>query len=159
MLAASSSEKSSSMIALRPSCSICCMCKNAVPSTTVMLTATSSRVASVLPYYDMRRSLPWYSGRVVNARSTLVIGHAAPAGSPPAEWCVSGAPVAYEEAVATMERRAAEIAARQARELVWLLEHPPLYTAGTSANPADMIKTRFPVYQSGRGGQMTYHGP
>jgi lipoyl(octanoyl) transferase len=89
----------------------------------------------------------------------LVIGLAAPAGSPPAEWCVSGAPVAYEEAVATMERRAAEIAARQARELVWLLEHPPLYTAGTSANPADMIKTRFPVYQSGRGGQMTYHGP
>jgi len=96
---------------------------------------------------------------VVNARNTLVIGLAAPAGSPPAEWYVSDSPVAYDEAVATMERRAAEIAAGQASELVWLLEHPPLYTAGTSANPADMIEARFPVHESGRGGQMTYHGP
>ena len=58
-----------------------------------------------------------------------------------------------------MERRAAEIATGRARELVWLLEHPPLYTAGTSASPADMIEARFPLYVSGRGGQMTYHGP
>jgi lipoyl(octanoyl) transferase len=58
-----------------------------------------------------------------------------------------------------MERRAADIATGRARELVWLLEHPPLYTAGTSASPADMIEARFPLYVSGRGGQMTYHGP
>ena len=58
-----------------------------------------------------------------------------------------------------MEARAAEIAAGRANELVWLLEHPPLYTAGTSANPADVIDARFPLYASGRGGQMTYHGP
>jgi lipoyl(octanoyl) transferase len=58
-----------------------------------------------------------------------------------------------------METRAAEIAAGQAPELVWLLEHPSLYTAGTSANPADLIESRFPVHQTGRGGQMTYHGP
>jgi lipoyl(octanoyl) transferase len=58
-----------------------------------------------------------------------------------------------------METRAVEIAAGQAPELVWLLEHPPLYTAGTSANPADLIESRFPVHKTGRGGQMTYHGP
>ena len=58
-----------------------------------------------------------------------------------------------------MERRAAAIAAGQAPELVWLLEHPPLYTAGTSANPRDIVDARFPFYQTGRGGQMTYHGP
>jgi lipoyl(octanoyl) transferase len=58
-----------------------------------------------------------------------------------------------------METRAVEIAAGQAPELVWLLEHPSLYTAGTSANPADLIESRFPVHQTGRGGQMTYHGP
>ena len=58
-----------------------------------------------------------------------------------------------------METRAADIAAGRADELVWLLEHPSLYTAGTSANPADVIDARFPLYESGRGGQMTYHGP
>ncbi len=58
-----------------------------------------------------------------------------------------------------METRAVEIAAGQAPELVWLLEHPSLYTAGTSSNPADLIESRFPVHQTGRGGQMTYHGP
>jgi lipoyl(octanoyl) transferase len=58
-----------------------------------------------------------------------------------------------------MEARAAEIAAGVAPELVWLLEHPPLYTAGTSANPADVIEARFPIHESGRGGQLTYHGP
>jgi lipoyl(octanoyl) transferase len=58
-----------------------------------------------------------------------------------------------------METRAVEIAAGQAPELVWLLEHPSLYTAGTSANPADLIESRFSVHQTGRGGQMTYHGP
>jgi lipoyl(octanoyl) transferase len=58
-----------------------------------------------------------------------------------------------------MDARVAEIAAGRAAELVWLLQHPPLYTAGTSANRADLIEARFPVYESGRGGQMTYHGP
>ena len=96
---------------------------------------------------------------MVNARNTLVIGLAPAGGWPPVEWRVSDSPVLYEGAVAAIERRAAEIAAGQARELVWLLEHPPLYTAGTSANPNDMIEARFPLYETGRGGQMTYHGP
>lgn len=65
----------------------------------------------------------------------------------------------YDRAVAFMEARAVEIATGRAAELVWLIEHPPLYTAGTSASPADLIESRFPVYESGRGGQMTYHGP
>jgi lipoyl(octanoyl) transferase len=67
--------------------------------------------------------------------------------------------VAYDAAVAAMEARAAAIAAGQSAELVWLLEHPPLYTAGTSANSADVIDPRFPVHETGRGGQLTYHGP
>ena len=67
--------------------------------------------------------------------------------------------VPYEDAVAVMQARAAGIAAGAERELVWLIEHPPLYTAGTSANRADVIEARFPVFESGRGGQMTYHGP
>jgi lipoyl(octanoyl) transferase len=96
---------------------------------------------------------------VVNARNTLVIGLPAPPGSVPPEWRISDSPVPYEEAVAAMEARAAGIAAGTAAELVWLLEHPPLYTAGTSANPADVIEPRFPVHDSGRGGQLTYHGP
>ncbi|MGA7024103.1 MAG: lipoyl(octanoyl) transferase LipB [Pseudolabrys sp.] len=96
---------------------------------------------------------------MVNARNTLVIGLPSPAGSAPVEWCVSDSPASYEEAVAMMEARAGEIAAGRAAELVWLLEHPPLYTAGTSANPADVIDARFPIHESGRGGQLTYHGP
>jgi len=77
-----------------------------------------------------------------------------------AGWAVSRGPVSYPEAVAAMEARAAAIAEGSAGELVWLLEHPPLYTAGVSAKPADLIDPdRFPVFQSGRGGQFTYHGP
>jgi lipoyl(octanoyl) transferase len=67
--------------------------------------------------------------------------------------------VAYEQAVETMEKRAAEIAAGHESELVWLLEHPPLYTSGTSAKTVDLIDARFPVFATGRGGQFTYHGP
>ena len=67
--------------------------------------------------------------------------------------------VSYAKAVATMEARAAGIAAGHAHELVWLLQHPPLYTAGTSAKTEDVIDARFPVHDSGRGGQLTYHGP
>ena len=78
---------------------------------------------------------------------------------PAAEWAASARAVGYAEAVAAMEARAAAIAAGDAPELVWLLEHPPLYTSGTSARPGDLIEARFPVHASGRGGQLTYHGP
>lgn len=77
-----------------------------------------------------------------------------------AGWAVSSAPVAYPDAVAAMEQRAADIAEGRAGELVWLLEHPPLYTAGVSAKAGDLLDgARFPVFESGRGGQYTYHGP
>lgn len=76
------------------------------------------------------------------------------------EWAVSGGLVPYPDAVAAMEQRAAAISERRAGELVWLLEHPPVYTAGTSAKAGDLIAPdRFPVFRTGRGGQYTYHGP
>lgn len=75
------------------------------------------------------------------------------------EWKTSEAPVAYDTALAWMEGRAAAVAAGEAREAVWLLEHPPLYTAGTSADPAELLDPRFPVFNAGRGGRYTYHGP
>lgn len=81
-------------------------------------------------------------------------------GSGPVDWCVSGGLVPYPEALRRMEARVAAIAAGEAAECVWLLEHPPLYTAGTSAKPEDLIdKDRFEVFETGRGGQYTYHGP
>ncbi len=97
---------------------------------------------------------------MVNAREKL--GSALPAvpGSPPVEWAVSDGLVEYPDAIAEMEGRVAAIAAGTAPERVWLLEHPPLYTAGTSARDHDLIEPdRFPVFRSGRGGQFTYHGP
>ena len=76
------------------------------------------------------------------------------------EWRISDGPVPYQEALALMEARVADIRAGRARELVWLLEHPPLYTAGTSAKAQDLLQPmRFPVHVAGRGGQYTYHGP
>jgi lipoyl(octanoyl) transferase len=76
------------------------------------------------------------------------------------EWAVSPGLTAYEPAVAFMESRAAAIAEGEASELVWLLEHPPLYTAGVSAKAEDLLAPdRFPVFRTGRGGQFTYHGP
>jgi lipoyl(octanoyl) transferase len=76
------------------------------------------------------------------------------------EWRVADAPVPYDEAVSAMERRVAAIRDGSAPELVWLLEHPPLYTAGTSARAEDLLDPqRLPVHKSGRGGQYTYHGP
>lgn len=75
------------------------------------------------------------------------------------DWKVSDLPVPYPDAVAEMEARAAAIAEGKASEQVWLLEHPPIYTAGTSAQDSDLIDARFPVYRTGRGGQFTYHGP
>jgi lipoyl(octanoyl) transferase len=78
----------------------------------------------------------------------------------PIEWQVSEKPVPYPDALADMEARASDIAQGKALERVWLLEHPPLYTAGTSANINDLLApNRFPVFDAGRGGQYTYHGP
>ena len=82
-----------------------------------------------------------------------------PAGAPPVEWLIADDPVAYDDAVGAMTVRTDAIAAGQASELAWLLEHPALYTAGTSARPEQLIDARFPVFSSGRGGQYTYHGP
>lgn len=79
---------------------------------------------------------------------------------PGLEWRVAPGLTPYAEAVATMEARAAAIRAGTAAELVWLVEHPPLYTAGTSADPAELVEPgRFPVHPTGRGGRYTYHGP
>jgi lipoyl(octanoyl) transferase len=75
------------------------------------------------------------------------------------EWRISADSVPYPEAVAEMEARAAAIAERKAAELVWLLEHPPLYTSGTSGKQDDLLDPRFPLFTTGRGGQLTYHGP
>lgn len=77
----------------------------------------------------------------------------------PVEWRISEGLVDYGEALAFMDARAAAIADRTAPELVWLLEHPPLYTAGTSAKDEQLVEERFPVFHTGRGGQFTYHGP
>lgn len=75
------------------------------------------------------------------------------------EWRRSPGRIEYPAALAEMEARATAIADRRATEMVWLLEHPPLYTAGTSADPAELLDTRFPVHAAGRGGRYTYHGP
>jgi len=96
---------------------------------------------------------------MVNARGDVTIGLKPAAGAPPVEWLASDGPVAYDDALAAMTARAEAIARGQASELVWLLEHPALYTAGTSARPAELIEARFPVHTAGRGGQFTYHGP
>jgi lipoyl(octanoyl) transferase len=96
---------------------------------------------------------------VVNVRDRLDFGLMAAPDAPPVEWRVSDSLVPYERAVAEMDARVEAIARGAAGELAWLLEHPPLYTAGTSADPADLIEARFPVHPSGRGGQFTYHGP
>jgi lipoyl(octanoyl) transferase len=96
---------------------------------------------------------------VIGMRGDLPVGLAAASGHPPVEWQVSSRVVPYPVAVEMMTMRAAAIASGRARELVWLLEHPALYTAGTSARPHDLIEPRFPVFASGRGGQFTYHGP
>jgi lipoyl(octanoyl) transferase len=79
--------------------------------------------------------------------------------APPVEWRVGDGLTAYQDAVSVMEARVAAIADGSAPELVWLVEHPPLYTSGTSAKPGDLLDRRFPIFESGRGGQFTYHGP
>ena len=76
------------------------------------------------------------------------------------EWAVSAAPIDYPDAVRRMQEQAARVADGSAAEVVWLLEHPPIYTAGTSARDAELLEhSRFPVHRTGRGGRLTYHGP
>lgn len=97
---------------------------------------------------------------MVNARQDLdLTTFARPPGGGDVEWRIAPAPVPYPDAVAEMEARVAAIAAGRAGELVWLLEHPPLYTSGTSGKEGDLLEARFPMFESGRGGQLTYHGP
>jgi lipoyl(octanoyl) transferase len=96
---------------------------------------------------------------MVNDRQSLDLTPISLAAGGAVEWRISEAPVPYPEAVAAMEARVAAVAANQAPELVWLLEHPPLYTSGTSGKAADLLDPRFPMFASGRGGQLTYHGP
>ncbi|MCA6109646.1 lipoyl(octanoyl) transferase LipB [Bradyrhizobium cenepequi] len=97
---------------------------------------------------------------MVNVRQNLDLSiFAHPASGEVVEWRISDAPVPYPDAVALMESRAADIAAGKAPELIWLLEHPPLYTSGTSGKAGDLLDARFPIFESGRGGQITYHGP
>ena len=97
---------------------------------------------------------------MVNARQNLDLTTFAhpPAGNA-VEWRISDAAVPYLEAIAAMEARVEAIAAGEAPELVWLLEHPPLYTSGTSGKAGDLLAPRFPMFATGRGGQLTYHGP
>ena len=96
---------------------------------------------------------------MVNSRQNLDLTSFAAASGRRVEWRISDKPVDYPQAVAAMEARAAAIAEGRATELVWLLEHPPLYTSGTSGQAHDLLEPRFPVFATGRGGQLTYHGP
>ena len=97
---------------------------------------------------------------MVNDRQGLdLTTFARPPGGGDVEWRISGAPIPYLDAVAAMEARVAGISAEQVPELVWLLEHPPLYTSGTSGKAGDLLDPRFPMFETGRGGQLTYHGP
>jgi len=97
---------------------------------------------------------------MVNARQNLDLSAFSPApGGAAVEWLISDHAIPYPEAIEMMEARVADIAAGRASELVWLLEHPPLYTSGTSGSMSDLLDPAFPIFQSGRGGQITYHGP
>jgi lipoyl(octanoyl) transferase len=96
---------------------------------------------------------------MVNERQSLDLTTFADPVGAAVEWLISDAPVPYPEAMAAMEARVAAIAANESPELVWLLEHPPLYTSGTSGKAGDLHDPRFPMFAAGRGGQLTYHGP
>ncbi len=93
---------------------------------------------------------------IMAAEERLIAG---PPGLPDVLWQTSPGLTDYAAALASMDERAAAIAAAGAGERIWLLEHPPLYTAGTSADQAELLDPRFPVYAAGRGGRYTYHGP
>src|SRR5262249_43470564 len=98
-----------------------------------------------------------YSCRMISARKDVMVG--LDRASTRVEWRISEGLVAYEAALALMEARVAAIADGSARELIWLLEHPPLYTAGTSAKADEVIAARFPVHSARRGGGVTHHRP
>jgi len=108
-----------------------------------------------------RGARPHEAREVANARARIKIGRMALTNGGPSspEWETSPGLVPYPAALARMEARAAAVREGTAGELVWLLEHPPLYTAGTSADPAELIGAGLPVYAAGRGGRWTYHGP
>src|ERR1043165_6507630 len=95
---------------------------------------------------------------MVNDRQHLDLTRFAATGGP-VEWRISDALVPYPQAIAAMDARVAAITGGEEDELVWLLEHPPLYTSGTSGKDADLLEPRFPLFTTGRGGQLTYHGP
>jgi len=97
---------------------------------------------------------------MVNDRQSLdLTTFARPSGGEAVEWRITDRPVPYPDSLTAMDARVAAIADGSAPELVWLLEHPPLYTSGTSGKADDLLDARFPTFQSGRGGQVTYHGP
>ncbi len=100
-----------------------------------------------------------YLSGVPDTRGELLTTLGLARNAAPVEWCLADTPVVYADALAAMDARVAAIAADHAPEQVWLLEHPSLYTAGTSAQPEQLIEARFPVHHVGRGGQFTYHGP
>ena len=105
-------------------------------------------------------NIVFYGKNLVNSRSlSSPLPSLLRTDQAPVEWLVATKRVDYPEAVALMEARAEAIAKGEASELIWLVEHPPIYTAGTSADEADLNEARFPVHQTGRGGQFTYHGP
>ncbi len=96
----------------------------------------------------------------VEARMAIAALAGKPHPTPQVEWLASPAPVPYPDALAFMEGRVGAIARGEAPDCVWLLEHPSIYTAGTSADPAELLAPgRFPVFKTGRGGRFTYHGP
>ncbi|MDB5501956.1 MAG: lipoate-protein ligase [Tardiphaga sp.] len=97
---------------------------------------------------------------MVNDRQTLDLKPFSRGQTGPAvEWRISDSAIPYPDAVAAMDSRVADVASGNATELVWLLEHPPLYTSGTSGKADDLLEARFPLFETGRGGQLTYHGP
>ena len=117
-------------------------------------------------FFPFARPRPLASGRsiviqsdVLNPRCAPRAPSFAPLNAPPVEWVVTSGLTQYPDALKEMEARAEAIARGGAPERVWLIEHPPLYTAGTSAKDGDLIDARFPVHRAGRGGQFTYHGP
>lgn len=106
------------------------------------------------------RHMEYNKGHPMPERSQIATSFLPLPGSAPVEWAIEPGLTAYPEALAFMEARAEAIRSGAAGEMVWLVEHPPLYTAGTSARSEDLIDAnRFPVFSAGRGGEYTYHGP
>src|SRR6202012_5194849 len=120
--------------------------------TTAISTFKLSTLEAMRPALTLRQTAEW---RTMVSESLILDA----SGRTGVKWKISDRQVAYPEALVEMEARAAAIAGGSADEMVWLLEHPPIYTAGTSAKESDLINARFPVYHTGRGGQFTYHGP